>query len=141
MGKSVDRSKEVTYEVEKLVDVRGSGKKKEYLVKWVGYSSKDNTWEPLSHLSAVQDVSASPAHCHCCPKMSSCVKSTHNHGCWSSLGCGRVRKVVEEQGGGKSCCHPEAGAEDKSCDGAAEIVAKSEGIDASTGAERSPTAL
>ena len=39
-----------TYEVEVVVDSRGSGSKKEYFVKWVGYSSKENTWEPAAHL-------------------------------------------------------------------------------------------
>jgi hypothetical protein len=24
-----------------------------YLIKWVGYSSKDNTWEPVEHLSNI----------------------------------------------------------------------------------------
>ena len=50
------KKKEETYEVEKVLAVRGSGKKKEYQVKWVGYSAKENTWEPLSNLP--EDVSA-----------------------------------------------------------------------------------
>ena len=39
-----------TYQVEIVVDSRGAGKKKEFFVKWVGYSSKENTWEPQAHL-------------------------------------------------------------------------------------------
>ena len=54
--KSPAKKKEETYEVEAVVDKRGSGKKVEYLVKWVGYSAKENTWEPTSNLKAVEDV-------------------------------------------------------------------------------------
>ncbi|GAA5830400.1 hypothetical protein JCM3770_006073, partial [Rhodotorula araucariae] len=34
------------YEVEAIVDERGRGTGRRYLVKWVGYPSSDNTWEP-----------------------------------------------------------------------------------------------
>ena len=36
-----------TYEFERILDHRGSGKDREYLVKWVGY--KRPTWNPLGH--------------------------------------------------------------------------------------------
>ncbi|PHZ10072.1 uncharacterized protein RHIMIDRAFT_42331 [Rhizopus microsporus ATCC 52813] len=39
------------YEVEKIVNHRIAGRAKkriEYFIKWKGYSSKDNTWEPSS---------------------------------------------------------------------------------------------
>lgn len=32
------------YKVDKIVDTRGSGRSKKYLVKWVGYSDAFNTW-------------------------------------------------------------------------------------------------
>jgi hypothetical protein len=36
------------YVVESIVDHRGSANKRQYLVKWKGYSSDENTWEPAS---------------------------------------------------------------------------------------------
>jgi hypothetical protein len=38
------------YEVEKIVDKKISAGKPLYLVKWKGYDSSENTWEPLKHL-------------------------------------------------------------------------------------------
>jgi hypothetical protein len=37
-----------TYEAEEIVD--GPNAAGKYLVKWVGFSSKENTWEPVGHL-------------------------------------------------------------------------------------------
>ena len=45
-----------TYEVEKVVDSRGSGKNVEYFVKWVGFKAGDNTWEPTSNLESCKEV-------------------------------------------------------------------------------------
>jgi len=50
------------YEVEEILDAehrieKGTRKRSlHYLVKWVGYHSKDNTWEPLSHVSNSPDA-------------------------------------------------------------------------------------
>ncbi|XP_064409473.1 chromodomain Y-like protein [Latimeria chalumnae] len=42
---------EELYEVEKIVDKRKNKKgKTEYLVRWKGYDSEDDTWEPEQHL-------------------------------------------------------------------------------------------
>ena len=41
------------YAVEKILDYRGTGKKKQALVKWKGYSDKFNLWEPYN---AIKDV-------------------------------------------------------------------------------------
>lgn len=38
------------YTVEKIIDVRTRNKKKEYLVKWKGYTTDKSTWEPASNL-------------------------------------------------------------------------------------------
>ncbi|KAL1116137.1 hypothetical protein AAG570_005632 [Ranatra chinensis] len=39
------------YQVERIVDVHiQKGGKREFLVKWVGYSSDENTWEPEKNL-------------------------------------------------------------------------------------------
>eukprot|EP00088_Acartia_fossae_P030819 TRINITY_DN3180_c0_g1_i7.p1 TRINITY_DN3180_c0_g1~~TRINITY_DN3180_c0_g1_i7.p1 ORF type:complete len:812 (-),score=220.56 TRINITY_DN3180_c0_g1_i7:1110-3545(-) len=43
---------EEEYEVEKILDKKGTGRKVLYLVKWKGYDSEeDNTWEPLKNLA------------------------------------------------------------------------------------------
>ncbi|KAL1448798.1 hypothetical protein WDU94_000058 [Cyamophila willieti] len=40
------------YEVERIIDVHyGKNGKKEYLVRWKGFSKKDDTWEPEAHLT------------------------------------------------------------------------------------------
>ncbi|KAJ9526450.1 hypothetical protein QJQ45_009910 [Haematococcus lacustris] len=47
------------YEVEKLVDHRltsGYRPQLEFLVKWVGYPSEGNTWEPLDNLQGSMDL-------------------------------------------------------------------------------------
>lgn len=36
------------YVVEKIIDSRVKNGVKEYLLKWIGYDDKDNTWEPES---------------------------------------------------------------------------------------------
>lgn len=45
------------YDVEKIVDkkITASGKAL-YLIKWVGYSSKENTWESLTNLKNVKSM-------------------------------------------------------------------------------------
>jgi hypothetical protein len=45
-----------TYEVEKIVDKKISKGEVKYLVKWIGWDSKDNTWEPLRHLKNCKDL-------------------------------------------------------------------------------------
>ena len=41
------------YEVERIITRKNKGKNKKYLIKWEGYSIKDCTWEPLSHLDKI----------------------------------------------------------------------------------------
>ena len=51
---SDDTDSSVQYELERIVSgpcKRGPNKGK-YLIKWVGYDSDKNTWEPSAHLSA-----------------------------------------------------------------------------------------
>jgi hypothetical protein len=52
-GAKKDTDKQEFYQVEKICDCKSSRGKKYYFIKWVGYSSKENTWEPLDHLSNV----------------------------------------------------------------------------------------
>ena len=57
------KSKEV-YQVEKILDVRrGKGKDVQYLIKWKGWASKHNTWEPVEHLhqALIDDFEAEQA--------------------------------------------------------------------------------
>ena len=42
-----------TYEIEAILDHRGEGKERTYLVKWKGYDSSENTWEPIDNF---QDI-------------------------------------------------------------------------------------
>ncbi|XP_065214706.1 chromobox protein homolog 1-like [Planococcus citri] len=45
------QSHEETYIVEKIVKKRIRKGQEQYLVKWLGYPSSKNTWEPRSHLA------------------------------------------------------------------------------------------
>lgn len=45
------------YIVEKILDRRTSGNGSyEYFIKWKNYPHRDNTWEPLAHLSTVSSL-------------------------------------------------------------------------------------
>ena len=39
------------YVVEKIVDKRTRNGRQEYLLKWKGYSSAENTWEPKENVT------------------------------------------------------------------------------------------
>jgi hypothetical protein len=43
-------SSDQEYEVEKILDHRTDQNTTQYLIKWVGYDSDDNTWEPAENL-------------------------------------------------------------------------------------------
>jgi len=55
--KRVDHKQE-EYEVENIIEERFNEDTgtKEYFVKWKGYTSKDNTWEPEDHLANSPDI-------------------------------------------------------------------------------------
>ena len=40
------------YDIEKIVKYRGTGKKRQALIKWKGYGDKFNTWEPVKNIGA-----------------------------------------------------------------------------------------
>ncbi|KAL1502983.1 hypothetical protein AB1Y20_011053 [Prymnesium parvum] len=44
------------YEPEAVLAQRVSKGVTQWLVKWVGYSEKDNTWEPIEHLAGCEDM-------------------------------------------------------------------------------------
>ena len=50
----------IEYEVESILNHRvrkyGKGSRLEYLIHWKGYSSHDDTWEPLSNLSNCMEI-------------------------------------------------------------------------------------
>ncbi|XP_033371612.1 M-phase phosphoprotein 8 isoform X2 [Parus major] len=47
---------ENVFEVEKILDVKNEGGKTLYKVRWKGYTSDDDTWEPEFHLKACKEV-------------------------------------------------------------------------------------
>lgn len=44
------------YEVEKIINSRIEKGKKVFLIRWKGYSAKDDTWEPLSSLNCPEKI-------------------------------------------------------------------------------------
>ena len=44
------------FNVEKIITRKINGKKKYYLIKWVGYPLKDCSWEPISHLQNISHM-------------------------------------------------------------------------------------
>ena len=52
------QGEEKTYEPEAIVGERLAKNRTEWCVKWVGYDSKQNTWEPIEHLAGCEDMIA-----------------------------------------------------------------------------------
>ena len=44
------------YAIEKIITRKKFGKKRMYLIKWLGYPLKDCSWEPVSHLQNISHM-------------------------------------------------------------------------------------
>ena len=52
-----DEEEEEDYEVEKIIDKKGSGRTLKYLVKWKGWDNEeDQTWEPVRNLNDAKEM-------------------------------------------------------------------------------------
>lgn len=47
---------DASYEVEKIINHRGAGEKREYLVRWKGCSSDHDSWEPVSNFDTLEVI-------------------------------------------------------------------------------------
>jgi hypothetical protein len=47
---------EPVYEVEKILDSKLEDGQRKYLVKWTGYDSTENTWEPKSSFNSLKPI-------------------------------------------------------------------------------------
>uniref|UniRef100_F6S8F6 Chromo domain-containing protein n=2 Tax=Ciona intestinalis TaxID=7719 RepID=F6S8F6_CIOIN len=56
MTRSKKQEKAEIFEVEKVINRRKSKGRTFYLVRWKGFSSKDDTWEPTANLKHCKDV-------------------------------------------------------------------------------------
>lgn len=53
---AIDIEGEEEWEVESILDAEGRGKKRTYLVKWKGWSSDYDSWEPVEHLDNAKEI-------------------------------------------------------------------------------------
>ena len=51
MQKDIEIESKDKYEVEKILSYKQVNRQPYYLVKWKGYNTSENTWEPIAHLN------------------------------------------------------------------------------------------
>jgi hypothetical protein len=51
-----EKEEDEDYEVERILEKKGTGKRLRYLVKWIGWPEEDNTWEPVENLTNAKDL-------------------------------------------------------------------------------------
>lgn len=51
---SIERLKEMEYEVKAIIDCRVTSEDKQYLVWWLGYQRSEATWEPRENLTGCE---------------------------------------------------------------------------------------
>ena len=56
MGSVILAEGDEGYLVEKIMNVRGRGKNKKYLIKWIGYADSENSWEPAYSFAHLPDL-------------------------------------------------------------------------------------
>ena len=44
------------WEVQEIIDKKGSGRTLKYRIRWKGFSEADDTWEPPSHLKNIKEL-------------------------------------------------------------------------------------
>ena len=47
---------EKEYKIERILDHRQISEKTQYLVKWKGYNTTENTWEPIQNLNRYEKL-------------------------------------------------------------------------------------
>ncbi|XP_061736827.1 chromodomain Y-like protein 2 [Nerophis ophidion] len=85
------------YEVERIVDKRRNKKGKwEYLIRWKGYGSKEDTWEPEHHLlhceEFIDHFNSLQIHSHKQPKIPKSTANGHSAATENSRARAEVRK-------------------------------------------------
>ena len=50
MQKNIEIESKDEYEVERILNYKQVSGRPYYLVKWKGYDTSENTWEPIAHL-------------------------------------------------------------------------------------------
>lgn len=58
VGKKVNKPPKDDYEVEKIINSKLEKGKKVFLIRWKGYTAKDDTWEPLASLNCPELIKA-----------------------------------------------------------------------------------
>ena len=53
---AADSNGDAQFEVERILTQRGTGPKRQFLVRWLGYPPEEDTWEPRASLADAADA-------------------------------------------------------------------------------------